>query len=46
MKAEEFDRLFDTGADITAHLDLSSTRRQDRKAVSPRLPPHQIDPAP
>jgi len=27
MKAEEFDRKFDDGEDITAHLDLSSARR-------------------
>lgn len=35
MKAEEFDRLFDAGEDIIAHLDLSSTRR-------PGLEPHAI----
>ena len=27
MKAREFDKKFDTGADITAYLDLSKARR-------------------
>ena len=27
MKAKEFDKKFDTGADITAYLDLSKARR-------------------
>lgn len=35
MKASDFDELFDSGEDIIAHLDLSSTRR-------PGLEPHAI----
>jgi hypothetical protein len=27
MKADEFDRRFDNGEDVTAHLDLSKVRR-------------------
>jgi hypothetical protein len=27
MKSEEFDRAFDDGEDVTAHLDLSAARR-------------------
>ncbi len=45
MKAEEFDRLFDSGADITAHLDLSSTRRPgwELHALQLDLPAWMID---
>lgn len=32
MKAEEFDRRFDEGQDVTAHLDLSSARRPGQEA--------------
>ena len=31
MKAEEFDKLFDEGKDITHLLDLSSARRPNQK---------------
>lgn len=31
MKAKEFDKKFDTGADITAYLDLSKARRPGYK---------------
>ncbi|MDQ3507019.1 MAG: ribbon-helix-helix protein, CopG family [Actinomycetota bacterium] len=31
MKAEEFDRKFDEGEDITPNLDLSKTRRPARE---------------
>ncbi len=29
MKAHEFDEAFDSGADVTAYLDLSNARRPD-----------------
>ena len=32
MKAEELDRLFDAGEDITPHLDLSSPHRPNLEA--------------
>ena len=40
MKAEEFDRLFDQGKDITHLLDLSSARRpnQEVKRVNVDFP--------
>jgi len=40
MKAEEFDRLFDEGKDITHLLDLSSARRpnQEQKRVNVDFP--------
>ena len=31
MKAEEFDRKFDSGEDITKYLDLSKARRPGRE---------------
>jgi hypothetical protein len=31
MKASEFDRKFDEGADVTADLDLSRARRPDQE---------------
>ncbi|MGI8538639.1 MAG: type II toxin-antitoxin system BrnA family antitoxin [Rubrobacteraceae bacterium] len=31
MKAEEFDRKFDEGEDVTPNLDLSKTRRPARE---------------
>lgn len=45
MKADEFDRLFDSGVDITAHLELSSTRRPGREphAIQLDLPAWMID---
>ena len=40
MKAEEFDKLFDDGEDITHLLDLSSTRRPnlEQKRVNVDFP--------
>ena len=40
MKAEEFDKLFDDGEDISHLLDLSSARRpnQDQKRVNVDFP--------
>ena len=40
MKAEEFDRLFDQGKDITHLLDLPSARRpnQEQKRVNVDFP--------
>lgn len=32
MKAEEFDRLFDEGADVTGLLDLSGATRSEHEA--------------
>jgi hypothetical protein len=29
MKAHEFDEVFDSGADVTAYLDLSNAKRPD-----------------
>ena len=29
MKAEEFDKKFDSGEDITAYLDMNTIRRPD-----------------
>jgi len=31
MKAEDFDRKFDDGEDVTVHLDLSNARRPERE---------------
>ena len=30
MKAEEFDKLFDSGEEVTAYLDLSKARRPEQ----------------
>ena len=40
MKAEEFDKRFDEGGDITQHLDLSKARRpnQEQKRVNVDFP--------
>jgi len=40
MKAEEFDKLFDDGVDVSHLLDLSSTRRpnQEQKRVNVNFP--------
>ena len=40
MKASDFDRKFDAGEDITAHLDLSKARRpeQEQKRVNVDFP--------
>jgi CopG antitoxin of type II toxin-antitoxin system len=40
MKAEEFDRKFDAGEDITQVLDLSKAKRQpsEQKTISIDLP--------
>ncbi len=40
MKAEEFDKMFDEGGDVTEHLDLSKARRpnQEQKRVDVDFP--------
>ncbi|MFQ6759337.1 MAG: CopG family transcriptional regulator [Deltaproteobacteria bacterium] len=40
MKAKDFEKKFETGEDITAHLDLSQARRpeQDSKRVNIDFP--------
>ena len=40
MKASDFDRKFDDGGDVTAHLDLSKARRpeQEQKRVNVDFP--------
>ena len=40
MKANEFDKKFDAGEDITPHLDLSKARRpeQEQKRVNVDFP--------
>lgn len=40
MKAEDFDRKFDNGDDVTAHLNLSKARRpeQEQKRVNVDFP--------
>jgi hypothetical protein len=40
MKAKEFDRLFDSGEDITEYLDLAQARRpaQEQKRVNVDFP--------
>ena len=40
MRAREFDKKFDAGADITKHLDLSKARRpeQEQKRVNVDFP--------
>ena len=40
MKAKEFDKKFDEGADITRHLDLTKARRpeQEQKRVNVDFP--------
>ncbi|MCK5340260.1 MAG: hypothetical protein KAJ60_04250 [Desulfobulbaceae bacterium] len=32
MKAKEFDKKFDSGEDITSHLDVSKSRRPEQEA--------------
>lgn len=41
ISAEELDRRFDAGEDVTAHLDLGRARRPDRE----QRPPEPQDPA-
>lgn len=45
MKAVEFDREFDDGADITDHLDLNKAKRvkQQHKRVNVDFPVWMID---
>ncbi len=48
MKAEEFDKIFDDGEDITKYLDVSKARRpeQEQKRVNVDFPLwmiHQLD---
>jgi hypothetical protein len=40
MKAEEFDKMFDEGGDVTEHLDLSKACRpnQEQKRVNVDFP--------
>jgi hypothetical protein len=40
MKAEEFDKKFDEGEDVSRYLDISKTRRpvQDQKRVNVDFP--------
>jgi hypothetical protein len=44
MKAKEFDRKFDKGQDVTAHLDVSRARRagQEPKRVNVDFPEWMI----
>ena len=44
MKAKSFDKKFDSGADISAELDLSKARRtqQDQKRVNVDFPTWMI----
>jgi hypothetical protein len=45
MKAEEFDKMFDDGEDITHLLDLSSTERpnQEQKRVNVDFPKWMVN---
>ena len=45
MKAEEIDRKFDAGEDITEHLDLAATRRpgQETRRVNVDFPGWMVD---
>ncbi len=45
MKASEFDTKFDSGEDITAHLDLSTARRpgQEIKRVNVDFPVWMVE---
>jgi hypothetical protein len=45
MKARDFDREFDAGEDVTAHLDLSKARRpgQEQRRVNVDSPAWMIE---
>ena len=45
MKATEFDKKFDSGEDLTEHLDLSSARRvnQEQRRVNVDFPSWMIE---
>jgi hypothetical protein len=45
MKARDFDREFDAGEDVTAHLDLSNARRpgQEQRRVNVDSPAWMIE---
>ena len=45
MKARDFDRDFDAGVDVTAHLDLSRARRpgQEQRRVNVDFPSWMIE---
>jgi hypothetical protein len=45
MKAKDFDKKFDSGVDITAHLDRSKTRRpgQEQRRVNVDFPLWMIE---
>lgn len=42
MKAEDFDRKFDNGEDITEYLDLSKAKRHRQQSISIILPDWMI----
>ena len=45
MKAQEFDRKFDAGEDITSHLDINNARRvkQQHKRVNVDFPVWMVE---
>jgi hypothetical protein len=45
MKARDFDRAFDAGEDVTAHLDISKARRpgQEQRRVNVDFPAWMIE---
>jgi hypothetical protein len=45
MKARDFDKKFDTGEDVTRHLDLSKARRpgHEQKRVNVDFPLWMVD---
>lgn len=43
MNANDFDRKFDEGGDVTEYLDLSSSRRSDHQRVSVDFPTWMIE---
>jgi hypothetical protein len=45
MKASEFDRKFDEGKDVTAHLDLSKARRrgEEQRRVNVDFPSWMVE---
>jgi len=45
MKAQDFDKKFDEGEDITTHLDLNSARRvkQEHKRVNVDFPAWMVE---
>ena len=45
MKAEQFDKLFDQGEDVTAHLDMDKARRpgHEQRRVNVDFPAWMIE---